>query len=150
MNLNLNQFLRFPQSGVGRYLVQVALVAVTYAVGARLAYSIQGVSPFAASVWPPAGIAQAGLLLFGIRVWPAIILGVYLLNLVNPEEKIFLVWIGGNIGAILQAVVAVTLLQRFGFRRSLDRLKDVVNLVLFGGIIATQISCGPSVSIFSK
>ncbi|WP_341732959.1 adenylate/guanylate cyclase domain-containing protein [Microcoleus sp. EPA2] len=141
MNLNLNQFLRFLQSGVGRYLLQVALVAVTYAVGARLAYSIQGVSPFAASVWPPAGIAQAGLLLFGIRVWPAIILGVYLLNLVNPAEKIFLVWLGGNIGAILQAVVAVTLLQRFGFRRSLDRLKDVVNLVLFGGMIATQISC---------
>lgn len=141
MNLNLNQFLRFPQSRIGRYLAQVALVAVAYAVGARLAYSIQGVSPFAASVWPPAGIAQAGLLLFGRKVWPAIILGTFLLNLVNPTEKIFLVWVGGNVGAILQAVFAVTLLRRFGFRPSLERLKDVVNLVLFGGIVSTQISC---------
>ncbi|MEG3925579.1 MULTISPECIES: adenylate/guanylate cyclase domain-containing protein [unclassified Microcoleus] len=141
MNLNLNQFLRFPQSRIGRYLAQVTVVAVAYAVGARLAISIQGVSPFAASVWPPAGIAQAGILLFGRKVWPAIVLGTFLLNLVNPNEQIFAVWVGGNAGAILQAVFAVTALRWMGFRPSLARLKDVVNLILFGGLISTQISC---------
>ncbi|UNU24629.1 adenylate/guanylate cyclase domain-containing protein [Microcoleus vaginatus] len=141
MNLNLNQFLRFPQSRIGRYLAQVTVVAVVYAVGARLAISIQGVNPFAASVWPPAGIAQAGLLLFGKKVWPAIVLGTFLLNFVNPHEQIFVVWLGGNVGAILQAVVAVTALGWMGFRPSLARLKDVVNLILFGGVICTQISC---------
>ena len=141
MNLNLNQFLRFPQSRIGRYLAQVAIVAVAYAVGARLAFSIQGVNPFASSVWPPAGIAQAGLLLFGPKVWPAIVLGIFLLNFVNPTEQIFAVWLGGNISAILQAVFAVTVLRWLGFRPSLNRLKDVVNLILFGGIISTQISC---------
>ncbi|MEG4104562.1 adenylate/guanylate cyclase domain-containing protein [Microcoleus sp. S13_C5] len=141
MNLNLNQFLRFPQSRIGRYLVQVTVVAVAYAVGGRLAISIQGVSPFAASVWPPAGIAQAGLLLFGSKVWPAIVLGTFFLNLVNPSEQIFALWLGGNAGAILQAVFAVTALSWFRFRPSLARLKDVVNLILFGGLISTQISC---------
>ena len=141
MNLNLNQFLRFPQSRIGRYLVQVTVVAVAYAVGGRLAISIQGVSPFAASVWPPAGIAQAGLLLFGSKVWPAIVLGTFFLNLVNPSEQIFALWLGGNVGAILQAVFAVTALSWFRFRPSLARLKDVVNLILFGGLISTQISC---------
>ncbi|MEG4213991.1 adenylate/guanylate cyclase domain-containing protein [Microcoleus sp. Pol14C6] len=141
MNLNLNQFLRFPQSRIGRYLAQVTVVAVAYAVGARLAISIQGVSPFASSVWPPAGIAQAGLLLFGSKVWPAIALGTFLLNLVNPSEQIFALWLGGNFGAILQAVFAVTALSWFRFRPSLERLKDVINLILFGGLIATQISC---------
>lgn len=147
MNLNLNQFLRFPQSRIGRYLVQVTVVAVAYAVGARLAMSIQGVSPFASSVWPPAGIAQAGLLLFGRKVWPAIVLGTFLLNFVNPNEQIFAVWLGGNAGAILQAVFAVTALGRMGFRPSLARLKDVVNLILFGGLISTQISC--TIGVFS-
>ncbi|MEG5032996.1 adenylate/guanylate cyclase domain-containing protein [Microcoleus sp. AT3-D2] len=141
MNLNLNQFLRFPQSRIGRYLVQVTIVAVAYAVGARLAISIQGVSPFASSVWPPAGIAQAGLLLFGSKVWPAIVLGTFLLNLVNPSEQIFALWLGGNAGAILQAVFAVTVLGWFRFRPSIERLKDVINLILFGGLISTQISC---------
>ncbi|MEG4247471.1 adenylate/guanylate cyclase domain-containing protein [Microcoleus sp. Pol10D4] len=141
MNLNLNQFLRFPQSRIGRYLVQVTIVAVAYAVGARLAISIQGVNPFAASVWPPAGIAQAGLLLFGSKVWPAIVLGTFLLNLVNPSEQIFALWLGGNAGAILQAVFAVTVLGWFRFRPSIERLKDVINLILFGGLISTQISC---------
>ncbi|MEG4066768.1 adenylate/guanylate cyclase domain-containing protein [Microcoleus sp. Pol11C2] len=141
MNLNLNQFLRFPQSRIGRYLVQVTVVAVAYAVGARLAISIQGVNPFAASVWPPAGIAQAGLLLFGSKVWPAIVLGTFLLNLVNPTEQIFALWVGGNAGAILQAVFAVTALSWFRFRPSLERLKDVINLILCGALIATQISC---------
>ena len=147
MNLNLNQFLRFPQSRIGRYLAQVAVVSVAYAVGARLAISIEGVSPFAASVWPPAGIAQAGLLFFGSKVWPAIVLGTFLLNLVNPSEQIFAVWLGGNVGAILQAVFAVTALRWLGFRPSLARLKDVVNLILFGGLISTQISC--TIGVFS-
>ncbi|MEG3917657.1 adenylate/guanylate cyclase domain-containing protein [Microcoleus sp. POL10_C6] len=147
MNLNLNQFLRFPQSRIGRYLAQVTVVAVAYAVGARLAISIQGVNPFAASVWPPAGIAQAGLLLFGSKVWPAIVLGTFLLNLVNPNEQIFVVWLGGNAGAILQAVFAVTVLSWFRFRPSIERLKDVINLILFGGLIATQISC--TIGVFS-
>ena len=141
MNLNLNQFLRFRQSRIGRYLAQVALVAIVYAVGAKLAFSIQGINAFASSVWPPAGIAQAGMLLYGRKVWPGIILGIFLLNLFNPEEKIFLLWLGGNAGAILQAVFAVTLLRRLDFHPSLDRMKDVINLVLFGGIISTQISC---------
>ena len=141
MNLNLNQFLRFSKSRIWRYLAQVTLVAVAYAVGARLAFSIQGINPFASSVWPPAGIALAGFLLFGRKVWPAIVLGTFLLNFVNPTEQIFAVWVGGNIGSILQAVFAVTILRWLGFRPSLDRLKDIVNLILFGGIISTQISC---------
>jgi len=141
MNLNLSQFLRFPQSRTWRYLAQVTVLAIAYAVGARLALSIQGVNPFASSVWPPAGIAQAGLLLFGRKVWPAIVLGIFLLNFVNPTEQIFAVWLGGNIGAILQAVFAATVLRWLGFRPSLERLKDVVNLILFGGLISTQISC---------
>src|SRR4028119_2156825 len=124
MNLNLNQFLRFPQSRVGRYLAQVAVVSVAYGVGARLAMSIEGVSPFAAAVWPPAGIAQAGLLLFGSKVWPAIVLGRFLLYLVNPAQQVFAVWVGGNIGAILQTVFAVTALRWLGFRSSLARLKE--------------------------
>jgi len=109
--------------------------------------SIEGVSPFASSVWPPAGIAQAGLLLFGSKVWPAIVLGRFLLYLVNPTQQVFAVWMGGNAGAILQAVFAVTALRWLGFRPSLARLKDVVNLILFGGLISTQISC--TIGVFS-
>nr|WP_293133600.1 MASE1 domain-containing protein [Microcoleus sp. bin38.metabat.b11b12b14.051] len=141
MNLNLNQFLRFPESRIWRYLAQVTIVAIAYAVGARLAFAIQGINPFAASVLPPAGIAQAGVLLFGTKVWPAILLGVFFLNLVNPSEQIFVVWLGGSLGGILQAVFAATVLRWLGFRPSLERLKDVVNLILFGGLLPTKISC---------
>ena len=84
---------------------------------------------------------MAGLLLLGRKAWPAIVLGTFFLNLINPVEQIFIVWLGGTAGAILQPVFAVTLLRRLGFRNSLERLRDVVNLVLFGGIVSTQISC---------
>ena len=137
----MNQFLRFPQSRIWRYLAQVAVLGVAYAVGARLAFSIQGVSAFASSVWPPAGIAQAGLLLFGRKAWPAIVLGIFLLDLVNPHEKILAVWFGGAAGGILQATFAVTLLRRIGFNPAINSLKDVVKLVIGGGIVSTQISC---------
>jgi integral membrane sensor domain MASE1 len=83
MNLNKNQFLRFPQSRNWQYLAKVAAIAFAYALGAKIAVSIPGVNKLATCVWPPAGIAQAALLLFGRQVWPGIALGVFFSRLLT-------------------------------------------------------------------
>jgi PAS domain S-box-containing protein len=140
MNLNNNQFLRFAQSRNWQYLGKVVAIAFAYALGAKIAVSIPGVNKLATCVWPPAGIAQAALLLFGWRVLPGIALGVFFYETVNL--KVFV--INGLISALcacIQAFFAFTLLHKLKFRPSLERLIDVVNLVFIGAVIATQINC---------
>ncbi len=140
MNQNKNLFLRFAQSINWQYLAKIAAVAFVYALGAKIAVSIPGVNKLATCVWPPAGIAQAALLLFGRRVWPGIALGVFFYETINLNVSLTLATISAFC-ACLQALCAFTLLQKFKFRPSLDRLIDVVNLVFYGAVVATQINC---------
>ncbi len=139
MNQNKNLFLRFAQSINWQYLAKIAAVAFAYALGAKIAVSIPGVNKLATCVWPPAGIAQAALLLFGRRVWPGIALGVFFYETINLNVSLTLATISAFC-ACLQALCAFTLLQNLKFRPSLERLIDVVNLVFCGAVVATQIN----------
>ncbi len=133
-------FRRFPQSRNWQYLAKVAALAFAYALAAKIAVSIPGVNKLATCVWPPAGIAQAAILLFGRRVLPGIALGVFFYDTINIKVSL----ISGIISAFcacLQALCAFTLLQQLKFRPSLDRLIDVVNLIFCGAVVATQINC---------
>ncbi len=140
MNQNNHQFLRFAQSRNWKYLAKIAAIAIVYALGAKVAVSIPGVNKLATCVWPPAGIAQAAVLLFGRRVWPGIALGVFFYETVNLKVSLTLAAISAFC-ACLQALCAFTLLHQLKFRPSLDRLIDVVNLVFCGAVVATQINC---------
>ncbi|MEG3971453.1 adenylate/guanylate cyclase domain-containing protein [Microcoleus sp. T2B6] len=135
-----NQFLRFPQSRTWQYLAKIAAIAFAYALGAKIAVSIPGVNKLGTCVWPPAGIAQAALLLFGRQVWPGIALGVFFYETINLHISIISATISAFC-ACLQALCAFTLLQKLKFRPSLNRLIDVVNLVVSGAVVATQINC---------
>ncbi len=140
MNQNKHQFLRFAQSRNWQYLGKVAVIAIVYALGAKVAVSIPGISKLGTCVWPPAGIAQAALLLFGWRFWPGIALGVFLFETIDLKVSLIIALISAFC-ASLQALFAFTVLDRIKFRRSLERLIDVVNFVFFSAIVATQINC---------
>jgi adenylate cyclase len=140
MNQNKNQFLRFIQSINWQYLGKIAVIAFAYALGAKIASSIPGVNKLATCVWPPAGIAQAAVLLFGRRLWPGIALGVFFYETLNLKISLINATISAFCGC-LQALCAFTLLQQFKFRPSLARLIDVVNLIFCGAVVATQINC---------
>ncbi|MEG4280229.1 adenylate/guanylate cyclase domain-containing protein [Microcoleus sp. MON1_C1] len=140
MNPQKIQFLRFPQSRNWQDLAKVAALAFAYALAAKIAVSIPGVNKLATCVWPPAGIAQAAILLFGRRVWPGIVLGVVFYETINLKVSLTLATISAFC-ACLQALCAFTLLQQLKFRPSLDRLIDVVNLIFCGAVVATQINC---------
>jgi len=60
------------------YKMFLALVTLVYYGAARLGLLVAFESTNASPVWPPTGIAFAAVLLFGIRIWPAIALGAYL------------------------------------------------------------------------
>lgn len=122
------------------YKLQLTTFTVIYIAGMTLAIKLQLIDPFALAVWPPAGIALALMLLFGIRVWPGIVISFILLDIIfGLDEFDFTTSIMPAIGEILQTIFAVKCLDYFKFDRRLNRLSDVFKLIFWGAIISTQI-----------
>src|SRR5713101_6091918 len=121
------------------YVARVGALGVLYFSTATLGLSLGAVSGVAAAVWPPTGIALAALLLGGYRLWPGIAFGAFLVN-VSAGAPV-LVACGMAVGNTLEALVGSALLMRVvGFRPALDRLRDVVGLVVLAAGLSTLVS----------
>jgi len=123
-------------------------LAAVYALFARIGLSFHAVSSFATMVWPPSGISLAAVLLLGTRFWPAVALGAFFANSwIGAPIPVALAIAAGNTG---EAVFAAWALRKIpGFRTELDRLRDVVGLVVFGGILGPGLSATVGVSSLS-
>ena len=122
-----------------KYLPRVAVLAAIYVLFARIGLAIQPVNAFATLVWAPTGIALASILLFGNRFWPAIFAGAVLANVWTGAPLPVALGIGA--GNTLEALAGAYALRRIpGFRPSLDRLQDVLGLVVFGAALSTTLS----------
>jgi two-component system cell cycle sensor histidine kinase/response regulator CckA len=121
------------------YPAAVALLAALYFVVAKLGLLAAVAQAVVSSAWPPAGLALAALLLLGVRYWPGIAIGAFL---VNASAGVPLAGAAGiGVGNTLEAVVGALLLQRVArFRPSLERLRDVLALVLLAAALSTTVS----------
>ncbi|MGX9889550.1 MASE1 domain-containing protein [Streptomyces sp. NPDC002276] len=94
-------------------------------------------------IYPPTGVAVAALLIFGLRVWPGIALGILfvIMSLTPSLQPTALVVLAGN---TLAPVCACLMLRRVGFRMDLGRLRDGLALVFLGALTAMLVSasCG--------
>lgn len=61
-------------------LRKMAVLAIAYFTTGWIGLLVAVPPGYATAVWPPSGIALAGLLLWGPRVWPGIWLGSFLIN----------------------------------------------------------------------
>jgi integral membrane sensor domain MASE1 len=72
--------------------LRLVVVAAAYVVGARLGLELAIVNGQVTPVWPPTGIALVAILIFGTRVWPAIAIAAFAVNL--PPSKAALPAVG--------------------------------------------------------
>ncbi|MEV6399945.1 MASE1 domain-containing protein [Streptomyces sp. NPDC051907] len=119
-------------------ILAVVAVAALYYGAARVGLLLQLVRDQVTPLWPPTGVALAGLLLLGLRVWPGIALGAFLVNVFLGPSLIPVLAI--TVGNTLAPVCACLMLRRAGFRNELDRLRDVLALVFLGALIGMLIS----------
>ncbi|HEV8550526.1 MAG TPA: MASE1 domain-containing protein, partial [Polyangiaceae bacterium] len=120
-------------------IVASLLLAVTYAVVARLGLAMDAVGGLATLVWPPTGIALAALLLGGARLWPGVALGAFVANLWVGASP--LLALGIAFGNTLEALLGAGLLRRArGFRPALDSLGSVLALVVLAALGSTLVS----------
>jgi PAS domain S-box-containing protein len=117
--------------------VWLALAAAYFAV-AKLSFPSGSVHPVFASVWPPAGVALAILVLFGVRLWPGIFLGALLANAAEglPWSAASII-AGGNTAA---AILGAHLLRRSSFEKELHRVRDALLLMSLGALLSPIIA----------
>jgi len=114
------------------------LVAIAYVAAAKLGFTMAFTTKQVTAVWPPTGIALAALLIWGYRVWPGIWLGAFVSNALSFEPLFKAAAIAT--GNTLAPVFGNFLLRRFGFDNALQRVRDVLLLVLCGSAIAMTVS----------
>jgi PAS domain S-box-containing protein len=121
---------------VGSYVAKIVLVAGAYFATAKLGLQLASANPSITAVWPPTGIALAAILIWGYRVWPGVALGAALANTFTGDAPAGAV-VGITIGNTLEALAGAYLLNLAGFRPALDRIRDVLALVLAAGLSTT-------------
>ena len=119
------------------YAGTVALAAAAYYLAGRLGLELAYLDGAVAALWPPAGLGLAVLFLFGIRLWPAIVIGDLFLGDYSTPMGTVLAQTVGNTVAI---ITAAWLLRRYTHKRgSLERVTDVLAFVV-AALIAAVIS----------
>ncbi len=123
----------FPASaavvGSRDWALRTALLVAAYYLSGRAGLTVPQFGAHVTLIWPPAGIALAALLRFGLGVWPGVWFGSFAVTLSvgTPIWLAALIAFGNTLGPLLGAWV----LQRDGLHVELDRRRD---LWLFGAI----------------
>jgi diguanylate cyclase (GGDEF)-like protein len=129
----------FPKRGsLPSDLLKMLCLCVIYYLAARLSLRLALVGGQVTPIWLPTGIAVVALLLFGARLWPGLAVGAFLVN--APIGPSILAAAGIAAGNTLAPVLAVVLLRKVGFRKELERLRDVVAIVFLAALLGMLVS----------
>lgn len=121
------------------YVLTLAGLAGCYFVTAKIGLAFAFVNPSATAVWPPAGIALAALLVLGLDVWPAILIGAFFANLTTQGSLATSVWIG--LGNTLEALAGALMVTHVASGRLFFmRPRDIVKFALMAAILSTTVS----------
>src|SRR3954464_8174617 len=127
MRRRLVAFRSTRPGGLALYAISIALVAGAYYLAGRIGLELAYLNGAVAALWPPAGLGLAVLFLWGLRLWPGVVIGdLWLGDYSTPLGTV----LGQTVGNTLALVLAALLLRRLtGGRGELDRVFDVLALV---------------------
>ena len=111
----------------------VLLLAVAYVVAAKVGQTLRYTASVAA-MWPPAGVGIAALYLGGLRWWPGVLIGEFVVNaeqhFADPTMPLGSL-VGQQTGNMVEIVVGAALLVHLiGPRAGLDRVDQVIGMVV--------------------
>lgn len=116
------------------YPARLLAVATIYLAAATLGLTMASAHTHVSPVWPPTGIAIAAVLILGHQIWPGILAGAFLVNVLGGVSA--LTALGMGVGNTLEATLAGLLLSQVGFRKSFDRAVDVIAFVFIAALIS--------------
>jgi integral membrane sensor domain MASE1 len=95
-----------------RFVGALTSVTLAYVLSGRVGLEFAHVNASTSAVWPAAGIAVAALLILGLRVWPALLLGSFLTNLFVSEAVPAAAIAAGNTSEYVLAALLATRFAR--------------------------------------
>ena len=109
------------------YAGALALTALAYYLAGRIGLELAYLDGAVAALWPPAGLGLAVLFLYGVRLWPGIVIGdLFLGDFSTPTGTV----LAQTLGNTVALVAAALLLRRLtNGRGSLERVADVLAFV---------------------
>jgi signal transduction histidine kinase len=126
-------------------LVHISIVTLVYFVIGKFGLLLASLHASASPVWPSAGIALAAILVLGYRVWPAIFVGAFLVNVTNAGDVATSLTIAA--GNTLEALAGAWLVMRFARGKNFcDRPQEVFKFAL---VAATSTIISPSFGVTS-
>src|SRR6266704_814330 len=136
------------QSRLLRRLGLLAALAAGYFVAGKVGLEVAYVHPSATVVWPPSGLTLAAFLLLGYEVWPAILLGAFLVNITTAGDVATSAAIAA--GNTLEGLVGAYLVNRFARgHRACERARDIFKLAGLAALGSTAVSATAGVAALS-
>jgi len=126
----------------------LALILAYYATG-QFGLLLAIPPGYAAAVWPAAGVALAAVLLYGYRLWPGILLGSFLINLIVSFDgttslsilKSIAIAASIGTGAAFQALFGAFLINRYvDIDSGLITPRNVLRFLCLGGLISSVVN----------
>src|SRR5229473_2769596 len=114
-------------------------VCAAYIVAGKLSLRLASVHPSATPVWPPTGIAIATLVALGLRFWPSIFAGAFLVNVTTAGSV--LTSLGIATGNTLEALLGSFLVVRFANGpNAFEKSWDILRFALYTGILGAAVA----------
>src|SRR5213075_3584287 len=119
-------------------LPAIGILTAVYFIAGKFGLMLASLHVSASPVWPAAGIALGALLVLGYRVWPAIFVGAFLVNLTTAGNVATSLAIAS--GNTLEALCGAWLVNRFaGGIDVFERSKNVFKFA-FAAVASTVVS----------
>jgi diguanylate cyclase (GGDEF)-like protein len=133
---------------LARLSVLVVLAVVYFAAG-KLGLKLAIVNASATAVWPCTGVALAALLLYGYRVWPAIMAGAFFVNLTTAGSLATSLAIAA--GNTLEGVVGCYLVTRFAAgSQAFQRAQDIFKFAFLAGMVGPAVGATAGVTTLAS
>lgn len=136
-----------PVNSARSTMVRGLALAVLYFAAAEIGYHLVDLRPGASPIWPAAGVALAGLLLWGYGIWPAVFAGAFLAQATAhlPEGASLALRLvaaaGIACGNTLEALAGAWLVNRLASgANAFLRVNDVFRYIFFACVVSTAVS----------
>jgi len=116
------------QRYLSKNILPIVALAFIYFISAKIGLLLAFEQANTSSVWPPTGIALAALLLGGLRLWPGIFLGAFLINM--HVSFSFSLNLSVAFGNTLEAVSAAYLILRFASAQPFSKTGETLVFIL--------------------
>jgi two-component sensor histidine kinase/integral membrane sensor domain MASE1 len=124
----------------------ILLLAAVYVLAGTLGLQLAFLHPSVTAVWPPTGMALAAGLVLGYRIWPGVLLGAFLVNLIAAGSVT--TSLGIACGNTLEALLGTYLVNRYAHGRgAFEHVHDIWRFVLLAGMVSTAVSATVGVTM---